>query len=100
RMQMQLQFKQERREWAQHETALLRGWLAGYEGTASDDAPRQSRESDDDRATTHRRQSAILVHQSNAVDETGTPAVGPARARDYIVGPPQNQPPHDNPRRT
>src|SRR6185436_15593535 len=55
-MQMQLQFEQERREWAQREAMLLHDRLVRYEGTMGGNAPKQSSQSDDDQGTTRQRQ--------------------------------------------
>ena len=70
RVQMQLQFEQERREWAQHEAVLLRDQLTRYRGTAEGNTPRQLGQSDDEQGVTRHRQSANLVYQTHAVDET------------------------------
>src|SRR6185436_4796384 len=74
-LQMQLQFEQERREWAKREAKMLRDQLLRYEGAAAGEALKQWGKSDDDQGTTRQRQLAILVNQPYAVDETGTPTV-------------------------
>jgi len=93
RVQMQLQFEQERREWAQREAMLLRGQLLRYEGTMSDESvPKQSGQLNDTQGTTRQRQLAILVNQPYAVDETGTPTVEFQRLGNHVAGSPPNQP--------
>src|SRR6185436_2284300 len=63
RVQMQLQFEHERREWAQGEAMLLRGQLLRYEGTVTgESAPKQSGQSNDTQGTTRQWQLAILVN--------------------------------------